>query len=310
MKNLVYTLTLNPAIDYVMKTDGLRSDDINRSKEEAFYYGGKGINVSVVLSRLEVENKALGFLAGFTGKELEKMLKADGINCDFNYLKNGNTRINVKIKAQGELDINAAGPFVGEEDMKELLNKLDSLRTGDYLVLAGSVPESLSSSVYERILHRLEGRGINAVVDATGEALLNTLKYRPFLIKPNHHELGDLFKSTAESDDEIKRYANDLRKRGARNVLVSRAEKGAMLIDENGKVHNIGNAKGKLVNSVGCGDSMLAGFIAGYIKEQSYPKALMLGTACGNATAYSNSLATKKEIEDILKEIKKQDRSI
>ena len=279
MKDLVYTVTLNPAIDYVMKVGALSFEDINRSDEETFCYGGKGINVSALLSRLGVENKALGFLAGFTGKKLEEMLKAEKINCDFNYLENGNTRINVKIKTQGELDINATSPYISVEDMNALLNKLDSLKSGDYLILAGSVPESLPSSVYEKIMQRLEGRGIYFVVDTSGEALLNSLKYRPFLIKPNHHELGDLFKSKAESDEEIVRFANALRERGARNVLVSRAEKGAMLLDENGRVYKSENAKGTLVNSVGCGDSMLAGFIAGYIKEQDYSKALMLGTA-------------------------------
>jgi 1-phosphofructokinase len=299
---MVYTITLNPALDYVMKVDGLRFDDINRTQQEALYYGGKGINVSVILTRLGIDNIALGFVAGFTGAELERLLKADGIACDFNYLKKGNTRINVKIKANTELDVNANGPSISEEEIEELLEKLEEINSGDYLVLAGSIPTNLPSDIYERILGKLSGKGVNFVVDATGDLLMNVLKFKPFLVKPNHHELGDMFGVKIESDDEksIEFYAKKLQDLGARNVLVSRASKGAMLIDENGNSHTIGVAKGKLVNSVGCGDSMVAGFVAGYIEKSDYSYALKLGSACGNATAFSEELATKSEIYDVL----------
>lgn len=294
---MVYTITLNPALDYVMQVEKLRFDDINRTIADALYYGGKGINVSVILTRLGIENKALGFVAGFTGYQLEAMLKADEIVCDLNYLKAGYTRINVKIKAEKEIDFNANGPVINENDIENLLQKLDEIKDGDYLVLAGSIPKNLPGDIYERIFKRLDGKGVNFVADTTGELLVNVLKYKPFLIKPNHHELGDIFGIKTDTEEKIVEYSKKLQKIGARNVLVSRAKDGAILIDENGGVHKIGNAEGKLVNSVGCGDSMVAGFIAGYIEKNDYAHALKLGSACGNATAFSPELATKKEIE-------------
>lgn len=296
---MVYTVTLNPALDYVMKLKALRTDDINRTDGEEIYYGGKGINVSVILTQLGIPNTALGFLGGFTGKKLEEMLKNDNISCDFNYLKNGDTRINVKIKADKEIDLNACGPEITKEDMQSFLRKLDSIKSGDYLILAGSIPNTLPDDIYEQILERVGDRNINCVVDATGDLLKNVLKYKPFLIKPNHHELGDLFSVQIKSDDDIVKYSKKLQEMGARNVLVSMAKDGAMLTDENGNVHKIGNAKGKLINSVGCGDSMVAGFTAGYIKTADYSYALRLGSACGNATAFSEKLATREEIERV-----------
>ena len=260
---MVYTVTLNPALDYVMKLGNLRTDDINRTNGEEIYYGGKGINVSVILTQLDIPNTALGFLGGFTGKKLEEMLKSDGISCDFNYLKSGDTRINVKIKADKEIDLNACGPEITQEDMQSFLKKLDGIKDGDYLILAGSIPKTLPDDIYERMLERVSDRKVNCVVDATGDLLKNVLKYRPFLIKPNHHELGDLFSVEIKSDDDIVKYSKKLQEMGAKNVLVSMAKDGAMLTDENGNIHKIGNAKGKLVNSVGCGDSMVAGFTAG-----------------------------------------------
>lgn len=298
---MVYTITLNPALDYVMKVGSLRFDDINRSKAEQIYYGGKGINVSVVLSRLGTENKALGFVAGFTGEELERMLKEDNIECDFNHLQNGLTRVNVKIKADTELDINANGPDVSEAEIEKLLTKLDDIKEGDVLVLAGAVPKNLPSDVYEKILQRLSGKGVKFVVDATGELLLKVLKYKPFLVKPNHHELGDLFSVTTKTDEEIEIYAKKLQQMGASNVLVSRGGDGAMLIDEFGAVKKIGNAKGTLINSVGCGDSMVAGFVAGFLQTGDYEHALRLGAACGNATAFSEGLAERDDIDKIYK---------
>ena len=296
---MVYTVTLNPALDYVMKLKALRTDDINRTDGEEIYYGGKGINVSVILTQLGIPNTALGFLGGFTGKKLEEMLKNDNISCDFNHLKNGDTRINVKIKADKEIDLNACGPEITKEDMQSFLRKLDCIKSGDYLILAGSIPNTLPDDIYEQILERVSDRNINCVVDATGDLLKNVLKYKPFLIKPNHHELGDLFSVQIKSDDDIVKYSKKLQEMGAKNVLVSMAKDGAMLTDENGNVHKIGNAKGKLINSVGCGDSMVAGFTAGYIKTADYSFALRLGSACGNATAFSEKLATREEIERV-----------
>ena len=296
---MVYTVTLNPALDYVMKLKALRTDDINRTDGEEIYYGGKGINVSVILTQLGIPNTALGFLGGFTGKKLEEMLKNDNVSCDFNYLKNGDTRINVKIKADKEIDLNACGPEITKEDMQSFLRKLDGIKSGDYLILAGSIPNTLPDDIYEQILERVGDRNINCVVDATGDLLKNVLKYKPFLIKPNHHELGDLFSVQIKSDDDIVKYSKKLQEMGAKNVLVSMAKDGAMLTDENGCVHRIGNAKGKLINSVGCGDSMVAGFTAGYIKTADYSYALRLGSACGNATAFSEKLATREEIERV-----------
>lgn len=296
---MIYTVTLNPALDYVMKVCNIRYDDINRSESEEIYYGGKGINVSVILTRLGVENKALGFVGGFTGEKLYEMLKKDGIDCDFNILKNGYTRINVKIKAQTELDVNAQGPAIDEEDIALLLEKLDGIKQGDFLVLAGSIPNTLPDDIYERILSRLDGRGINFVVDATGDLLKNVLKYKPFLIKPNHHELGDLFGVEAKSEQDIVFYAKKLQEMGARNVLVSRAKDGATLIDEQKNVTTFENVEGELVNSVGCGDSMVGGFLAGWIEKGDYSYALKLGAACGNATAFSQELATANEIKAV-----------
>lgn len=296
---MVYTVTLNPALDYVMKVGSLRYDDINRSDSEEIYYGGKGINVSVILTRLGVENKALGFVAGFTGEKLDKMLKNDGIDCDFNYLKKGYTRINVKIKAQTEIDVNAQGPDIDDDDISKLLNKLDAIKENDFLVLAGSIPGTLPNDIYERILSKLEDRGINFVVDATGDLLKNVLKFKPFLIKPNHHELGDLFGVELNSEEDIVFYAKQLQDMGARNVLVSRAKDGATLIDENSRVTTFPNVEGKVVNSVGCGDSMVGGFIAGYLEKGNYAHALKLGAACGNATAFSEGLAGAQEIKSV-----------
>lgn len=296
---MVYTITLNPALDYVMKVGKLRYDDINRSKSEEIYYGGKGINVSVILTRLGVHNKALGFVAGFTGRKLEQMLVDEGIDCDFNRLSNGQTRINVKIKADTELDVNASGPDISEEDIKDLMDKLDDIGENDYLVLAGSIPSTLPDDIYERILSRLQSRGVNFIVDATGDLLKKALPYKPFLVKPNHHELGDLFGVETKTEEDIVKYARKVQEMGARNVLVSRAKDGATLIDENSNVTTFANVDGELVNSVGCGDSMVAGFVAGYINKKDYAYALKLGAACGNATAFSEELATADEIKKV-----------
>ncbi len=298
---MVYTVTFNPALDYLLYVNDLESNDIIRTEKEQLFYGGKGINVSVILSRLGIENKALGFLAGFSGKQLDEMLKADSMDTDFVYLKEGYTRINVKIKSDREIDINANGPEITDDDITSLFERLERLKKGDCLVLAGSIPKSLPDSIYEKILDRLSNKGIDFVVDATGDLLKNVLKYKPFMVKPNHHELGEIFSVEIKNLDNIKIYSKKLQEMGARNVLVSRGKDGAALLDENGELHTMGNVPGKIVSSVGCGDSMVAGFLAGYYQTKDYQYALKLGSACGNATAFSSSLATKEEIDCMLK---------
>ncbi len=300
---MIYTVTFNPALDYVMKVEKLRFDDINRTYGEELSYGGKGINVSVLLSRLGKESVALGFKAGFTGEKLEEMLEKDGIHTKFIKLKEGNTRINVKVRSETELDINAGGPPVGESEVAELIDIIKTLGSGDVLVLAGSVPGTLPADMYEKILSITSKKGVEAVVDATGDLLLNVLKYKPFLIKPNNFELGDLFGVTIRNEQEIINYAQKLQKMGARNVLVSRGKDGAILIAENGEIKSIGIIPGKPLNSVGCGDSMVAGFVAGYMDKKDYSYALKLGSACSNATAFSYTLADSKGIEDAFKKL-------
>ncbi len=296
---MIYTVTFNPALDYVMKVEKLRYDDINRTYGEELYYGGKGINVSVILSRLGMENTALGFKAGFTGEKLEELLKEEGINTDFIALKSGMTRINVKIKAETELDINAVGPPIEREEVDKLFEKIKNLKKGDVIVLAGSVPGALPADIYEKILSVTSQSGVEAVVDSTGDLLLNVLKYHPFLIKPNNFELGDLFGVKIKNEAEIEKYAKLLQEKGARNVLVSRGKEGATLVTEDGDVHTIGIIPGKPLNSVGCGDSMVAGFVAGYLNKRDYAYALKLGSACSNATAFSYGLADKAGIDDV-----------
>lgn len=293
---MIYTVTFNPAIDYVVHLEEVVTGMVNRSQSEEVYYGGKGINVSTILRELGVENKALGFIAGFTGLEIESALKKLGIQTDFIHLEEGLSRINLKIKAQEETEINGQGPRIKEEDINKLFNQLDEVEDGDILVLAGSIPNTLPQNIYEKIMERLSGKDIKIVVDATKELLLNVLAYHPFLIKPNHHELSEIFNTPIQSDEEIIFYAKQLQEKGARNVLVSMAKEGAILITEDKRIHKLGVPKGVVKNSVGAGDSMIAGFIAGYLKEKDFLEALKLGTAAGSATAFSSGLATKAEI--------------
>ena len=300
---MVYTVTFNPALDYVMNVEKLSTDDINRTESEELYYGGKGINVSAILSRLNIPTVALGFTAGFTGKKLREMMDDDGIKNDFTELNSGFTRINVKVKFGKELDINANGPEITADKIKELFLKLKKLNDGDYLVLAGSVPASLPDDLYSKILEELSGKNINIVVDTTGNQLLNVLKYKPFLIKPNHHELGEIFGQEMDTTEKITEYAKKLQEMGAVNVLVSRGGDGAVLVDGNGTVHPAAAVEGTLVNSVGCGDSMVAGFIAGYITNKSYSEALKLSVASSSATAFSKELAKADEIYKIYKNL-------
>lgn len=297
---MIYTVTFNPALDYVVRMDAFKVGEVNRSVDEELWLGGKGINVSIVLKNLGVENVALGFLAGFTGRELQEGLQKNGIRTDFIWLKEGLTRINVKIKAGSETEINGRGPDISEEALSEMFLKLDKLRGGDILVVSGSIPTTLPSDIYERILARLKGRGILAAVDAAGELLSKVLEYRPFLIKPNNIELGEIFGRELKSDQEILECAAKLQEQGARNVLVSMAGEGSLLLDETGKSHRLGVPEGEVYNSVGAGDSMVAGFLAGWLKKGDYAYAHRLGAAAGSATAFSSGLATDREISALM----------
>ena len=300
---MIYTVTFNPAIDYVVELVSFNIGEINRTTREYMNLGGKGVNVSRVLTNLEVPNVALGFVAGFTGDALRNGLERMGVKTDFISLKEGNTRINVNIKGVEETDINARGPEIPNSAIDELFKKLDNLQSGDTLVLAGSIPTSLPNDMYERIMERLYGKGIRFVVDATRDLLVKSLKYEPFLIKPNNHELGEIFGLELTTDSEIIYYARELKKQGAKNVLISMAGDGAILVDENDVAHKIGTPKGKVKNSVGAGDSMVAGFCAGYLEKGDYKYALRMGTAAGSASAFSESLATKQEVIDLLNKI-------
>ena len=299
---MVYTVTFNPAIDYVIQMDELKTGSVNRSKSERMYCGGKGINVSLVLAELGIKSKALGFVAGFTGKAIEDGVTEKGVQTDFVHLKSGCSRINVKIKSADETEINGQGPEISDDAIDRLYDKLDDLSCGDVLVLAGSIPDSLPSDIYEKILSHISDKKIRIVVDATKDLLLNVLKYKPFLIKPNNHELGELFGTELKSIGEIVDCAKKLKEMGAVNVLVSMAGDGAILLDENGEIHQCGVCKGKVKNSVGAGDSMVAGFIAG-LENGDYEYALKLGTATGGATAFSDELAKKDEIYNLLQQL-------
>ena len=301
---MIYTVTFNPAIDYVVRLDApLEVGEVNRARGEDCVLGGKGVNVSGVLAELGCKSVALGFVAGETGAWLERGLAKQGIATDFIHLPEGMTRINVKIKAGQETELNGAGPNIPESAMQQLEAKLDALQEGDILILAGSIPASLAQDTYERLLARLQGKGVRAVVDATRDLLVNVLKYRPFLVKPNNHELGEIVGRRLTTDAEIVAAATVLQSKGARNVLVSMAGDGALLLDEKGCTHRIGCPKGQVVNSVGAGDSMVAGFVAGYLQNGDYNAALRLGTACGSATAFSLGLAKKADIDALLKEL-------
>ena len=296
---MIYTVTLIPAWDYYVHVDELTLGAVNRASYSQVQFGGKGINVSGVLTNLGIENTALGFIAGFTGDAFDESLKKQGYKTDFIKLENGMTRINVKLKSGDETEINGSGPEISADALEMLFKKLERLSDGDWLILSGSIPASVKSDIYERIMAKLKDKDIKIVVDATKDLLLNVLKYKPFLIKPNNHELGEIFGLKLSSDDEIIKYAKILQNDGARNVLISMAGDGAILLTENGEIKKIGVAKGEIVNSVAAGDSMVAGFIAGYIESNNYAEALKMGTACGGATAFSQGLCTKAFVEKV-----------
>ena len=301
---MIYTVTFNPSIDYIIRLEQFTTGEINRVNYEQILPGGKGINVSIVLKNLGHDSTALGFLAGFTGIAMQQMLHSFGITDDFVRLGDGFSRINVKIKAESETEINGQGPVITEEAQRALFEKLDRLTHGDTLVLAGSIPNTLPDDIYERIMERLDGRGIRIVVDATKNLLRRVLKYRPFLIKPNNHELGEMFGAELKTDDEIVFHAKKLQEEGATNVLISMAGDGAILLTAEGVFYRSAAPKGTLVNSVGAGDSMVAGFLAGFMESGgNYERAFYMGVAAGSASAFSPNLATRAETLALLKTI-------
>lgn len=300
---MIYTITFNPALDYIMVVPSCRNGEVNRTESEKIMAGGKGINVSIVLNNMGVENTALGFISGFTGGAIENILADMNCKTDFIKLDNGFSRINVKITSDTETEINGQGPDISDGAVKKLYEKLDSLNDGDTLVLAGSIPSSLSDSIYCEIMDYLKDKKLNIVVDATKDLLVNVLKYKPFLVKPNNHEIGEIFGVELKTRSEVVPYAKKMQEMGAKNVLVSMAGEGAVFVGENGEVYESEAPKGKLVNSTGAGDSMVAGFLAGYMEKQDFMYALKMGLSAGSASAFSENLATKEEILNVFKTI-------
>lgn len=300
---MIYTITFNPALDYIVDVEEFKVGLVNRTSKEDIYAGGKGINVSIVLNNLGIKNEALGYIAGFTGDEINRRVKEYGCSTDFIRLSKGMSRINVKIRGSEESEINGLGPDITDKDLDMLYKKLEKLNSEDILVLAGSIPKSLSKDIYEDIMKKLDGKGIKFIVDTTGELLMNVLKYKPFLIKPNHHELAELFNVDIKSKEDIKLYAKKLIDLGAQNVIISMAGDGAILVDSNKNIIESGVPKGILKNSVGAGDSMVAGFIAGLLKTNNLCDAFKMGVATGSASAFSEGLATEDKVMELLTQI-------
>jgi 1-phosphofructokinase len=297
---MIYTVTFNPSLDYIVRVNSFKPGAINRTFYENILPGGKGINVSIVLSNLGHKSVALGFMAGFTGDDIAELMKGFGCGVDLIRVKEGFSRINVKLKSDEETEINGQGPLITAEDIGKLYEKLDRLAAGDILVISGSVPGSLPRDVYERITQRLEGKGIRIVVDAEKDLLIGTLRFRPWLVKPNERELGEIYGVTLRTQEEVIPYAKRLLEDGARNVLISMAGEGAVFIAESGEVFRSPAPRGILVNSVGAGDSMVAGFIGGYLETGDYREAFRMGIAAGSASAFSPDLATRPEVEALL----------
>ena len=301
---MIYTVTFNPSLDYIVTIDDFRLGKTNRTTSELMLPSGKGLNVTTVLHNLGIENIAFGFTAGFVGEEIKRRAKDAGLVCDFIDIPNGVSRINVKMKDFDGTEINGMGPVIDESSQKLLMEKLELLKEGDTLVLAGSIPTGMSKSIYSDILEALDGRGIRFVVDATKELLLNALVYHPFLIKPNNHELGEFFGVIIEKKEEVEPYARKLQEMGAKNVLVSMAGEGAVFLDEYGKIYLLDAPKGTLVNAVGTGDSMVAGFIAGWDEKEDYAHAFKMAVCAGSASAFSELYATKEEVEQLYQQMK------
>ena len=297
---MIYTVTLNPSLDYVVDVDDFVLGRTNRAVSERLYAGGKGINVSFVLKNLGFESTALGFSAGFTGEEIKKQIQERGITENFITVLNGQSRINIKLRGQQETEINGMGPDIEKEHIQQLLKKLSVLSPGDYLILAGSVPMKINNTIYYDILKTLDKKGIKAVVDTTGDLLLNVLKYHPFLIKPNIHELSELFSTEIKTKEEVVQYGLKLQDMGAQNVIVSMAGDGAVFICENGEIYKSEAPKGVVKNSVGAGDSMVAGFLAGFCETKDFAKAFKMGVCTGSASAFSEDLATKEQVRQVM----------
>lgn len=302
---MIYTVTFNPSLDYIVSVNDFQLGLTNRTDSELILPGGKGINVSTILVNLGIDSTAFGFAAGFTGEEIIREVEAMGIRSDFIKIDSGISRINLKLKNIDGTEINGSGPEISEEKIEELLRKLDILGEGDILVLAGSIPASMPADMYSTIMERLQHKNVTFIVDATKDLLINVLKYKPFLIKPNNHELGELFDVKLTTREEVIPYGKKLQKQGARNVLISMAGEGAVLVAEDGSVYEAPAPKGTLVNAVGAGDSMVAGFTAGWIEKKDYRHAFYMGVSAGSASAFSEYLATKEEIMDLYEKVSK-----
>lgn len=300
---MIYTVTLNPSLDYIVSVKDFTPGRVNRTEKEIMFPGGKGINVSIVLHNMGVASSALGFVAGFTGEEIKKRVKEFDVCEDFIVVEDGLSRINVKLRSNEESEINGKGPNIKEKDVNALISQLDELKDGDVLVLAGSIPDMMPETMYRDIMARLQEKNVMVVVDATKDLLVNVLEYHPFLIKPNNYELGEIFGVELTSKEEVIQYAKKLQEKGARNVLVSMAGDGAVMVAEDGTTYESEAPNGKVVNSVGAGDSMVAGFLYGYLKEESYEKAFYYGLCTGSASAFSENLATKDEVEALLENL-------
>lgn len=299
---MIYTLTFNPSLDYILTVPHFKCGVVNRTTEEILFPGGKGINVSMVLKNLGFESTALGYLAGFTGNKLRELLEEKGISTEFLPVKEGMTRINVKLRSDQETEINGQGPAISKDDIEKLYARLDRLEEEDILVMAGSIPDIMPGTMYMDIMKRLQEKQLKIVVDATKDLLVNVLQYHPFLIKPNNHELGEIFHTEIKEKDDVIRYAKQLQEKGAENVLVSMAGDGAVLVADDGSIYRSEAPKGKVVNSVGAGDSMVAGFLAGYLEYGNYEKAFQMGVYTGSASAFSKELATKNEVLALMKD--------
>ena len=300
---MIYTVTFNPSLDYIVSVDDFQLGMTNRTSSEMIMPGGKGINVSILLNNLGIKNTALGYIAGFTGSYIEESVAGIGINADFIRIRDGLSRINLKIKNIDGTEINGMGPVISQEKVEELMERIDGLTAEDVLVLAGSIPSSMSDDIYQTIMRRLKGRDVLIAVDATSSLLLNVLEYHPFVIKPNHHELGEIFGVKLTERHQVVEYARALQVKGARNVLVSMGGMGAVLVSEDGYIYEAAAPEGKLKNSVGAGDSMVAGFLAGYLQTGDYRYALQLGSAAGSATAFSEGLAKRDTIMEVMQKM-------
>ena len=301
---MIYTVTFNPSLDYIVSVENFQLGLTNRTSSEMLLPGGKGINVSTVLMNLGIENTALGFAAGFVGDEIVRQMEEMGVQNGFIRIEEGVSRINLKLKSIDGTEINGQGPVISPKHVEELMKRLDRLGEGDVLFLSGSIPASMPDDAYQKIMERLDGRGVQIIVDATKDLLMKVLEYHPFLIKPNNHELGEIFDVELRTREEVIPYAKKLQEKGAVNVLVSMAGEGAVFIDANGDVHMAPAPRGTLVNGVGAGDSMVAGFMAGWLEKQDYEHAFCMGVSAGSASAFSEHLATKAEIETVYQQVR------